>query len=452
VVEYVVSEQLNNYLVENPIDSKAVMGKIIEASRAREAARKARELTRRKSVLDIAGLPGKLADCQNKDPSASELFIVEGDSAGGSAKQGRDRKFQAILPLKGKILNVEKARPDRILSSQEVTSLITALGCGLKSEFDKDSLRYHRIIIMTDADVDGSHIRTLLLTFFYREMGDLFKGSHIYIAQPPLYKVKKGKAERYVKDDDQLELYFLENATKGIRLKHKGEILEGEDLLQVGRNFLLLNKRQSNLENRYPAVVLAAMRQARNHENLSVKNREELEDWGKTFKSALHRGSAEGESQNVSLEYFNSDSWRLKVELRRHGVSHHINLDRDFLLGNEFKQFLQLSGGLDSLDQVKIVSDEDSDTKFGSLYDTFDALMNVSRKGATVQRYKGLGEMNPDQLWETTMNPETRSLVQVSIQNEEAATLVFSTLMGDQVEPRRDFIERNALFADNVDF
>ncbi|MEC9248261.1 MAG: DNA topoisomerase (ATP-hydrolyzing) subunit B [Pseudomonadota bacterium] len=451
VVDFVISEHLNNYLAENPVESKAIMTKIIEASRARDAARKARELTRRKSVLDIAGLPGKLADCQNKDPSASELFIVEGDSAGGSAKQGRDRKFQAILPLKGKILNVEKARPDRILSSQEVTSLITALGCGLKAEFDRGSLRYHRIIIMTDADVDGSHIRTLLLTFFYREMGGLLKGNHVFIAQPPLYKVKKGKTERYVKDDDQLELYFLENATKTMSLSQQTKTLSGDALFECGQKFLQLNKVQQVLETRYPQPVLRALRRTRCFEELKGGTVENLESWTDRLRISLNE-IAESALQRIDLEYHSADSWRIKIELRQHGITHHINLDREFCLGSDFKKFAALAENLDKTERVEMTTGDEVESGYGSLYEAFESIMISSRKGSTVQRYKGLGEMNPDQLWDTTMNPETRSLIQVNVRDEEAATLVFSTLMGDQVEPRRDFIERNALFADNVDF
>ncbi len=452
IVEYVVSDQLNNYLIENPIESKSIMGKIIEASRAREAARKARELTRRKSVLDIAGLPGKLADCQNKDPSASELFIVEGDSAGGSAKQGRDRKFQAILPLKGKILNVEKARPDRILSSQEVTSLITALGCGLKTEFDKESLRYHRIIIMTDADVDGSHIRTLLLTFFYREMEELLKGNHVYIAQPPLYKVKKGKTERYVKDDEQLELYFLENATKTASVSCDGVILNGENLLKEGEKFVQLNKLQKSFETRYPKIVLEAIRSTNSSLEILKDSQELLERWVGSLKETIKENSIEGEYLDIKLDYSSNDNWRVIIALRQNGISHSVNLDREFLLGRDFVRFLELSDNFDRKQKIETRNAEDRVTSFQSLYEAVQNLMASSKKGATVQRYKGLGEMNPDQLWETTMNPETRSLVQVNIRDEEAATVVFSTLMGDQVEPRRDFIERNALYADNVDY
>jgi len=451
VVDFVVSEHLNNHLVENPVESKTIIAKIIEASRAREAARKARELTRRKSVLDIAGLPGKLADCQNKDPSASELFIVEGESAGGSAKQGRDRKFQAILPLKGKILNVEKARPDRILSSQEVTSLITALGCGLKAEFDRGSLRYHRIIIMTDADVDGSHIRTLLLTFFYREMGELLKGNHVFIAQPPLYKVKKGKTERYVKDDDQLELYFLENATKTLSMSQFAKTLSGDALFEFGRKFLQLNKIQQVLETRYPKLVLRALRRTRRFEELKGGTVDNLKSWADRLRISLNE-IAENAYQRIDLEYHSADSWRIKIELRQHGSTHHINLDREFCLGSDFEKFSALAESLDNTERVEAVAGDGAESTYGSLYEAFESIMVSSRKGSTVQRYKGLGEMNPDQLWETTMNPETRSLMQVNIRDEEAATLVFSTLMGDQVEPRRDFIERNALFADNVDF
>ena len=452
IVEYVVSEQLNNYLIENPIESKNIMGKIIEASRAREAARKARELTRRKSVLDIAGLPGKLADCQNKDPSASELFIVEGDSAGGSAKQGRDRKFQAILPLKGKILNVEKARPDRILSSQEVTSLITALGCGLKTEFDKQSLRYHRIIIMTDADVDGSHIRTLLLTFFYREMEELLKGNHVYIAQPPLYKVKKGKAERYVKDDEQLELYFLENATKTATVKRDGIILNGDNLFKEGEKFVQLNKLQKSFEIRYPKVILEAIRSTGGSIEVLNGGQEKLDRWVENLRNTIKEVSLEGEHLKIKLDYSTNDNWRIIMELRQNGISHSINLDREFLLGRDFIRFLELSDNFDKKEKIETQNGENKITTSQSLYEAVQTLMDSSKKGATVQRYKGLGEMNPDQLWETTMNPETRSLVQVNISDEEAATVVFSTLMGDQVEPRRDFIERNALYADNVDY
>ena len=448
VVEQIVSEKLESFLLEKPAVAKTIISKTIEAARAREAARKARELTRRKSALDVAGLPGKLADCQEKDPAASELFIVEGDSAGGSAKQGRDRKFQAILPLKGKILNVEKARPDRILSSQEVASLVTALGCGIKTEYDHDSLRYHRIIIMTDADVDGSHIRTLLLTFFYREMFDLVRSSHIYIAQPPLYKVKRGKVERYIASEDQLREFYLDSAIENLEIFVDQKKLEGQHLVETCAQYMEYDNFRMILEEKYPDFLLATLMEI----NLpsSDYTKESIEDVFKQVVSKLekikpikikhHRVTGKGDLDLI-----------LEVLYEQSGVIGKIILGSNLFVTDDFDSYKRLFGILFSKRVVEVIFKQDIAKNFDSVGAALAHCVYDSKKGSTLQRYKGLGEMNPEQLWETTMNPETRNLLQVDIKDEEKATMIFSTLMGDQVEPRRDFIQQNALNTTNVD-
>ena len=448
VVEQIVSETLESFLLEKPAVAKTIINKTIEAARAREAARKARELTRRKSALDVAGLPGKLADCQEKDPAASELFIVEGDSAGGSAKQGRDRKFQAILPLKGKILNVEKARPDRILSSQEVASLVTALGCGIKSEYDRDSLRYHRVIIMTDADVDGSHIRTLLLTFFYREMFDLVRSNHIYIAQPPLYKVKKGKVERYIANDDQLQAFYLESALVNLEFFVDKDKLEYRQLQELGSQYLEFENCRMILEAKYPPFLLDALMKTNilpadyTKESMEKLLKHLIVKFDDIKSLAIKKHSVKDEG-NLKC--------KLEMSYEQKGVSGKIVLASNFFLSDDFDKYRRLFDKLfaDCLVQVKHKQDQPKD--FHNVGSAIGYCVNNSKKGSSLQRYKGLGEMNPEQLWETTMNPETRNLLQVDIKDEEKATVIFSTLMGDQVEPRRDFIQQNALNTSNVD-
>ena len=448
VVEQVISEQLENFLLEKPSEARTIINKTIEAARAREAARKARELTRRKSALDVGGLPGKLADCQEKDPAASELFIVEGDSAGGSAKQGRDRKFQAILPLKGKILNVEKARPDRILSSQEVASLVTALGCGIKSDYDRDSLRYHRVIIMTDADVDGSHIRTLLLTFFYREMFDLVRANHIYIAQPPLYEVKKGKVEKYIGSDDQLRAFYLNTALTNLELFSDSKLIPESHLQKVGEEYLEFESCKAVLESKFPAFLMPAVIKTG---EFPIESSKSLLG---TFFDALTVHLEQSESLVISrknLIYDTSNVWQFEMGYEHKGISGSAVMTSVFFISDDFRKYRKLYNNLYSGQAIQIKQKNETVIKFKNFGSAIEFCIQNSKKGSTVQRYKGLGEMNPEQLWETTMNPETRNLLQVDIKDEEKATTIFSTLMGDQVEPRRDFIQQNALNTSNVD-
>ena len=445
-VEEIVALKLAEFLLEHPLDAKTICGKIIDAARAREAARKARELTRRKGVLDGMGLPGKLADCQEKDPAQSELYLVEGDSAGGSAKQGRDRKFQAILPLKGKILNVEKARFDKLISSQEIASLITALGTGIgKDEYNPDKLRYHRIIIMTDADVDGSHIRTLLLTFFYRQMPDLIERGHVFIAQPPLYKLKHGKQERYVKDDHELKQYLLGLALTDAEL-HPGEDkspLSGEALEQIANEYLLAEAvidRMSSLIDR--EVMHALLR----HPDMDLSSESGAAE--SAARLAAHVATVKVEPEYDAA----AEEFRLKITRMHHGNVRASYLDQDFLDSGDYTQIRKTAEVLDGLigpgayikrgDQKQLVS---------NFKQALDWLLEEVKKGVSTQRYKGLGEMNPIQLWETTMDPKSRRLLRAQIEDSIAADEIFTTLMGDVVEPRRAFIENNALGVRNLD-
>ncbi len=456
VVESVVSEHLNIWLGENPAEAKKIIGKVVEAAAAREAARKAREMTRRKSSLDISSLPGKLADCQSKDPSISEIFIVEGDSAGGSAKQARDRKNQAILPLRGKILNVERARFDKMLSSQEIGTLITALGAGIgQEEFNIEKLRYHKIIIMTDADVDGSHIRTLLLTFFYRHMPELIDNGYLYIAQPPLYKVKKGnRSEQYIKDDEELESYLIGEALNSLSFEnYEGTVILGEDLRQTVLNankakrmIDILTKRIGNRQ----VVEQLALSGGFDLEN------NDIEDVKAEVISRLDKTSSVLE-QGWACEVFEGGTVAISRKVR--GVETVITLTNDMMASPEaeslgkmkpwFDEFFKASGKLvlNSKDGKQLLEDY----KIHGPSELFSNIIKAGRKGMAIQRYKGLGEMNPDQLWETTLDPNVRSLLQVKVDHPDSANEIFSTLMGDVVEPRRDFIQENALSVVNID-
>jgi len=448
VVQEVVAAKLNEFLLENPGDAKTITGKIIDAARAREAARKAREMTRRKGVLDSLGLPGKLADCQEKDPALCELYIVEGDSAGGSAKQGRDRKFQAILPLKGKILNVEKARFDKLLSSQEITTLINVLGCGIgKDEYNPDKLRYHRIIIMTDADVDGSHIRTLLLTFFYRQMPELFERGHIYIAQPPLYKVKHGKSERYIKDDHELKEYLLKLALAEAELypATEGVALNQDTLAQVAKEYFLAEAVIDRMSRMIDPAVLHALLAG-----VAV----DLSDEAAAEASAGRlKAAISGNGIEIAANYNEkTESYRLLMKRAQHGNQRVTALDSDFLHSGDYEQIkktaLVLQGLLSAGAYVKR---GDHRRQVGDVKEALNWLLDEVRQGLGIQRYKGLGEMNPEQLWETTMDPTVRRLLRAQIEDAISADEIFTTLMGDLVDPRRAFIESNALGVRNLD-
>jgi DNA gyrase subunit B len=452
VVESIVANRLRDFLLENPAEAKTITAKVVDAARAREAARKAREMTRRKGVLDIAGLPGKLADCQEKDPALSELFLVEGDSAGGSAKQGRNRKYQAILPLKGKILNVEKARFDKMLSSAEVGTLITALGCGIgRDEFDVDKVRYHRIIIMTDADVDGSHIRTLLLTFFYRQMPELIERGYIYIGQPPLYKIKQGKQEHYLKDDAELNDYLLARALDNAALVFDpaAPALQGGGLEQLMRDYLAVQLAVTRLAKRFDRLFLDLLI---DYERFSPDwSRSEMARWCEGLNQRLQSRSAPSVRYKVSVAE-GEEGDEVLLSKTTHGVTEHTPVTADFFKSPEYRLIGGLADTLFGLLQkgARVVRGK-SEQEVDSFQAAYEWLMAESRKGRTIQRFKGLGEMNPDQLWETTVNPETRRLLQVTIEDAVGADQVFTTLMGDEVEPRREFIERYALEATNLD-
>ncbi|PIT13676.1 DNA topoisomerase (ATP-hydrolyzing) subunit B [Snodgrassella alvi] len=442
VVNEVLGKALSEFLEENPIDAKIITGKIVDAARAREAARKAREITRRKGVMDGLGLPGKLADCQEKDPALSELYLVEGDSAGGSAKQGRDRKFQAILPLKGKILNVEKARFEKMLASQEVATLITALGAGIgKEEFNPEKLRYHRIIIMTDADVDGAHIRTLLLTFFYRQMPELVERGYVYIAQPPLYKAKHGKQERYLKDEFEKDQFLLTLALDKIQLIIGDSTLEGNALAEIAKQYILTQSiimRESRI---IDSAVLNALLSW--NENLDLSTVASAEKAVQTLTTLVN-------DDNLKLERIGADDevQMIKITRQLHGNRMVSYLEQKFAESRAYQNIRQTAATLSGIIDTPIeVVKGDNSNKVTGFAQALDLLMTNAQKGLSIQRYKGLGEMNPEQLWETTMDPAVRRLLKVRIEDAMAADDVFVTLMGDEVEPRRAFIENNALNA-----
>ena len=455
VVESAVAAKLSEFLLEHPNEAKAIVGKIIDAARAREAARKAREMTRRKGALDIAGLPGKLADCQEKDPALCEIFIVEGDSAGGSAKQGRDRRTQAILPLKGKILNVEKARFDKMLQSAEVGTLITALGCGIgRDDFDIDKLRYHRIIIMTDADVDGSHIRTLLLTFFYRQIPLLIERGHIYIAQPPLYKVKRGKQEVYVKDDLELNTMLLASALDDAELHVNSAAppLSGPGLQGLARQYMEVQAIIKRWARRYDERLLDQLIYMPAVSATEFERADWMRDWTRDLALHLNGLSDSPRSYRVELKQVDDHPTRVTVSKTEHGSVTEKALPKEFFESAEYRRIVDLGKTLAGLiGDGAYIKRGDVREDIGSFKQVMTWLLDQARKGQSIQRYKGLGEMNPEQLWDTTINPATRRLMQVRIEDILASDEIFTTLMGDQVEPRREFIEKNALAVSNLD-
>ena len=455
IVEAVLNKYLKEFLMENPAEAKIIVGKVLDSAKAREAARKAREMTRRKGALDITNLPGKLADCQEKDPALCEIFLVEGDSAGGSAKQGRNRKTQAILPLKGKILNVEKAQKDKIYSSVEIGTLITALGCGIgEDEFDLDKLRYHKVIIMTDADVDGAHIRTLLLTFLYRELPDLVANGNVYIAQPPLYKVKKGKKEQYVADDAQLNKIIITNAIQGIDLvtKNKKKSVNGDGLFNLINEHIAISSLKDKINKQASSTVAEAMIGGKVITKSEASNKKKLEGWVKQLQRSCNKiAKAAGSKCKISLEYDEDGLGYLQTRETLNSTTSTGRIPVTFFRSPEYATIGAYQANNKPYANGVFITNAESEIHYETIGDCLNQLLKNAKKGQSIQRYKGLGEMNPGQLWDTTLDPSNRSLLRVTVEDADDANIAFSTLMGDEVPPRRQFIEENALNVGNLD-